>query len=56
MIEKNADEVREYVRNIMNLGAPGGGFVAGPTHSFTDDTPIANVIAVYETLRGERFV
>jgi len=56
VIEKNADEVREYVRNLVNLGAPGGGFVVGPTHAFTEDTPLANVIAVYETLRGERFV
>jgi len=56
LIEKNADEVRDYVRNIMNLGAPGGGFVAGPTHAFTADTPLANVIAVYETLCGKRFV
>lgn len=56
MIEKNTEEVREYIRNLVNLGAPGGGFVAGPTHAFTEDTPLANVIAVYETLRGERFV
>jgi len=55
VIEKNAGEVREYVRNIMNLGANGGGFIAGPTHTFTSDTPLANVIAVYETLRGEKF-
>lgn len=55
VIEKNTGEVREYIRNLMNIGAPGGGFVAGPTHSFTDDTPGANVIAVYETLCGKRF-
>jgi len=55
VIEKNSDEVREYVRNIMKLGVPGGGFVAGPTHAFTADTPMVNIIAVYETLRGKRF-
>ncbi|MDD5484140.1 MAG: uroporphyrinogen decarboxylase family protein [Kiritimatiellae bacterium] len=54
VIEKNADEVREYVKNLMKIGAPGGGFVAGPTHAFTEDTPVENIIAVYETLRGEK--
>ncbi|MCE5237218.1 hypothetical protein LLH23_01845 [bacterium] len=45
------DEVRDHVRAVLRIGAPGGGFVAGPTHSFTEDTPIENIVAVYEVLR-----
>lgn len=56
VIEKSADEVRQYVKNLVKVGAPEGGFVAGPTHSFTEDTPVENVIAVYETLRGGKLV
>lgn len=45
------DEVRAHVREVLRTGSPGSGFVAGPTHSFTEDTPVENIVAVYEVLR-----
>jgi uroporphyrinogen decarboxylase len=31
---------------------PGGGFVAGPSHDYVlEETPLANVLAMYDTIR-----
>ena len=50
LVEGDADAVREHVRDLLRINADGTGFVPGPTHSFTDDVPVANVLAVYEAL------
>lgn len=44
------NQVRAHVREVLRIGSQHSGFVAGPTHSFTEDTPIENVVAVYEVL------
>ncbi|MDD2710068.1 MAG: uroporphyrinogen decarboxylase family protein [Verrucomicrobiae bacterium] len=54
VIEKTPVEVREHVKNLVETGGCGGGFIAGPSHSFTTDTPVENVLAVYEVLRAEK--
>ena len=52
VIEGTTDQVRAHVRQVLDTGSRQSGFVAGPTHSFTEDTPTENVLAVYEVLAG----
>lgn len=52
VVRGTPDEVRAHVREVLDIGAQGSGFVAGPTHSFTEDTPLENIAAVYEVLGG----
>jgi uroporphyrinogen decarboxylase len=49
-IEGTPDQVRAHVRQVLDIGARNSGFVAGPTHSFTEDTPLENILAVYEMI------
>jgi len=45
------DEVEQEVRQrIAELG-PGGGYLLAPTHDVQADTPVANVLAVFEAAR-----
>ena len=53
VIESTEDEVREYIKMLLRVGSIGNGYVAGPTHTFTEDTPIKNIVAVYKILREE---
>jgi len=46
-----ADEVRRQVRERIKAFGPGGGFVFNPVHNVQAQTPIENVIAMFETLR-----
>jgi uroporphyrinogen decarboxylase len=42
------DDVREEVRQRMQAGKPGGGFIIGPAHNIQFDTPTDNILAMYE--------
>ncbi len=52
-IEGSVEDVKEHVKAVINTGSKGSGFVASPTHQFTADTPVENIIAVYDTLKKE---
>ncbi len=41
-------EVREAVLDAKELFGSGGGIVLGPSHEITPDTPIENILAIYE--------
>jgi uroporphyrinogen decarboxylase len=45
----NVDQVREMVRDRIQVLAPGGGFILAPTHIIQPDVAPQNVVAVYET-------
>ncbi len=45
------DEVREICRHTLEIMMPGGGYCMAPTHSIQDNTPLENVLAMYETGR-----
>jgi uroporphyrinogen decarboxylase len=51
LVEGSVDDVRRHVKEVVEIGRPTG-FIAGPTHSFTDDTPIDNILAAYEVLES----
>jgi uroporphyrinogen decarboxylase len=45
-----ADVEREVRRRIGELG-PGGGYLAAPTHDIQAETPVGNVLALFEACR-----
>jgi hypothetical protein len=45
------DEVREEVRERIKAFGPGGGFVFNTIHNVQPKSPVANVLALYETVR-----
>ena len=53
LIEGNVESCVSHTKNILST-ADTGGFIAGPTHTFTEDTPVGNILAVYKTLSGCR--
>jgi uroporphyrinogen decarboxylase len=50
LVEASPERVRTHVRQILEIGSQNSGFVAGPTHSFTEDVPVENILAVYDVL------
>ena len=45
------DDVRTEVRDRIRVFAPGGGFVFNTVHNVQSQTPVANLLALYETVR-----
>ncbi|MGD9557206.1 MAG: uroporphyrinogen decarboxylase family protein [Mangrovibacterium sp.] len=45
------DEVREVVKRVLDIMAPGGGFVFAPVHNVQDDVSPENFWAMWETLQ-----
>lgn len=45
-------EVREDVERTIDIMAPGGGYVLGPSQSMQDDVPLENVLAFHEVARA----
>lgn len=50
-IEGSEKEVRDHIRNLRDINRDHAGFVIGPSHSFTQDTPIRNIITIYDALK-----
>ncbi|MEA3311550.1 MAG: uroporphyrinogen decarboxylase family protein, partial [candidate division WOR-3 bacterium] len=44
-------EIKEEVKERIDLLAPGGGFVFGTVHNIQDDVPPENVMAMWDTLQ-----
>ncbi len=45
------DEVVADVRQTLSIMMPGGGYALAPTHQIQDNSPTANVVAMYEAAR-----
>jgi uroporphyrinogen decarboxylase len=43
-----ASEVRHEVRRVMMALAPGGGYIFGTAHNIQAETPVENILAMYE--------
>lgn len=50
-----AGEVRAEVRRLMEILGAGGGYIVAPSHSIQADTPLENILALYEEATGARF-
>jgi hypothetical protein len=46
-------EVRQEVGERLRIFGPGGGFVFNPIHNVQAQTPVENVLAMFETVRDE---
>jgi len=58
LVSGTADEVRKDIREAMSRGAPGGGFILGPSHSIAFGTKYGNFMAMldeYLRLRDKRW-
>jgi uroporphyrinogen decarboxylase len=52
LIEGTPDLVRTRTIEVMDIMMPGGGYIASPSHDFLlPETPIENIIALYDTVR-----
>jgi uroporphyrinogen-III decarboxylase len=52
LIEGTPDLARKMTRQVMDIMKPGGGYVCSPSHDYLlPETPLENVLALYETVR-----
>jgi hypothetical protein len=55
LIKGTPDSVRESTRRTLEMLAPGGGYIAGASHDWIlPETPLANVLAMFDTIRAYR--
>jgi hypothetical protein len=47
----SADDVARTVRQTLQVMMPGGGYMLAPTHAIQSNSPVQNVVAMYETAR-----
>jgi hypothetical protein len=47
-------QVKDGVNELLDIMAPGGRFILGPSHKIKVETPVENVIAMYEAAREWR--
>jgi len=54
LIKGSPDLVRQRTREILEIMKPGGGYIASPSHDYLlPETPVENVVAMYETIRQD---
>ncbi len=52
LIEGTPDLVKTKTREVLDIMMPGGGYIASPSHDYLlPETPIENIIALYDTVR-----
>ncbi len=55
LIEGTPARVRDQTRRVLDIMAPGGGYVAGASHDYIlEETPLENVLAMFDTIREYR--
>ncbi len=47
-------EVREHVRRLLSIWAPGGGYVFQQVHNILDDVPVENIRSMFDAVREFR--
>jgi uroporphyrinogen decarboxylase len=51
LIDGTPDLVRQRTRQVLDIMAPGGGYVAGASHDYIlEETPVENVVAMFDTV------
>jgi uroporphyrinogen-III decarboxylase len=52
----SADFVRKEVRRILDIMAPGGGYIAGASHdTILEETPVENVLAMFDAVEEYQY-
>ena len=47
----SVDDVDAEVRETLRIMMPGGGYALAPTHQLQDNSPVENVLSMYEAAR-----
>ena len=42
------EDVEKEIKRIIDILAPGGGYILGPSHNFTGDIPVRNILKMFE--------
>lgn len=50
------NEVRSEVRRTVSVLGENGGYILAPTHALQSDTPIENILAMYEEVQGRKLI
>lgn len=51
-IDGTPDFVKEKTCEVLNILKPGGGYIAGASHdTILEETPVENVLAMFDTIR-----
>ena len=48
------EEVYDYTRRMIDIFAPGGGFVFNQEHNIMPDVPGVNILAMYKAVNDSR--
>lgn len=51
-----AEECRAEARHRLDVIGRGGGYIFAPAHNIQSDTPLENILAIYEEATGKRFM
>ncbi len=52
LIDGSPDTVRQETKRVLAIMSPGGGFIAGASHdTILGETPVENVLAMFETIK-----
>jgi hypothetical protein len=55
LIQGSPELVRRKTRELLDIMAPGGGFIAGASHDYIlPETPVENVVAMFDTIMEYR--
>jgi hypothetical protein len=55
LIDGTPQFVSEQTRKVLDVMSPGGGYVAGASHDYIlEETPLANVLAMFDTIMAYR--
>ena len=52
LIHGNPKQIKEEVKKVINLWGNRGGIILGPSHEALPETPVENILAIYEQLKG----
>ena len=50
LVEKKPEEIKEEVKKVIDLWGNRGGIILAPSHETLPDTPIENILAIYEAI------
>ena len=52
LIEGTPETVSAQTRKVLDIMAPGGGYIAGASHdTILEETPLENILAMFDTIR-----
>jgi uroporphyrinogen decarboxylase len=51
LIHKKPEDVEEEVKKIVELWGDRGGIIIAPAHEIEPETPLENIVAIYDALR-----